>query len=286
MEVVLVNPGFQHIAESVFWFLNLKDLLSCSRVCMSFRTILNNPQVWLNKCIQNGLLKEHCGTWKEAIHQTKENKYQNFQISLRGNLVNILRRHCKDIPCFINSKSMKILLEHQARYNFRNNTIFEHNAIIQLMADQNERSVNNPGVVQLIAPLTNNPNAQDLDGITPMQRAAIYGYHNIVKALIPFIDIPNSPDPAGWTPLQNAVMNGYVEVIKALAPLTEEPNAPDPEGWTPIQTATLKGYTEVVKVLAPLSQDPNWSNTEFPTPMSIANVRGHEEIISILKPFI
>ena len=33
------------------------------------------------------------------------------------------------------------------------------NGIILLMADQNQRSVNDPGVVQLIAPFTNNLNA-------------------------------------------------------------------------------------------------------------------------------
>ena len=33
------------------------------------------------------------------------------------------------------------------------------NGIIRLMADQNQRSVNDPGVVQLIAPFINNLNA-------------------------------------------------------------------------------------------------------------------------------
>ena len=57
MEFLIVNPGFQHIAESVFLCLNVKILLICSLVCKSFRKTLKNPKFWLKKCIQNGLLK-------------------------------------------------------------------------------------------------------------------------------------------------------------------------------------------------------------------------------------
>ena len=295
MELFIENPGFQQIAETVFLYLNLEALLICTLVSKTFKALLDNPKFWLKKCGLNGLMKKEHPAWKEAIQltTTTENneEYQNFNLKfcLRQNLIHILKRHCKDIPCFINSNSMKILLRQETRYNFTNNTIFEYyeNGIIRLMADQNQRSVNDPGVVQLIAPFTNNPNASGRFGITPIQRAAIYGFHNIIKALIPFVDFPNSPDPDGWTPIHSAVMSGYVEVIKALVPrmVEEDVNAPDPEGWTPIQTAALRGYTEIVKLLAPLCQDPNLSKNGFPTPMSLANINGHEDIISILKPF-
>ena len=174
MEVIIQNPGLQHIVEEIFLHLDFKDILNCSLVNRSCRNILRNPIIWLKKCLKNGLLKKHHGAWARAIQLTMKTKYQKFQRNLKWNLVNILKRRFKDIPCFIDVKSINTLKKHQSRKSFNMESInfkSKKHYIIQLMADEN---INDPGVVQLLAPVTKNPNAKGLRGkprgITPIQR--------------------------------------------------------------------------------------------------------------------
>ena len=178
MEVIIQNPGLQHIVEEIFLHLDFKDILNCSLINRSCRNILRNPIFWLKKCLKNGLLKKHHGAWARAIQLTKKTKYQRFQKNLKLNLVKILKRRFEDIPCFIDVKSIDTLKKHQAGKFFnvessnfsipiRGNFKSKKHYIIQLMADEN---MNNPGVVQLLAPVTKNPNAEGFRGITPIQR--------------------------------------------------------------------------------------------------------------------
>ena len=49
----------------------------------------------------------------------------------------------------------------------------------------------------MLAPLTDNPNAQDPFGYTPIIRAAEAGNAKVIKILLPFTDNPNAPDHLG-----------------------------------------------------------------------------------------
>ena len=60
--------------------------------------------------------------------------------------------------------------------------------------------------------------------------AAHFGHTEIFKILAPLTDNPNAPDEGGRTPIYKAAMNGHTEIVKILAPLTENPNAPDEYG--------------------------------------------------------
>ena len=59
----------------------------------------------------------------------------------------------------------------------------------------------------------------------------------IVKTLAPLTDNPNAPNKYGDTPIYWAAREGHTEIVKFLAPLTDNPNAPDNVGQTPIQVA-------------------------------------------------
>ena len=83
-------------------------------------------------------------------------------------------------------------------------------------------------IIGILAPLTENPNAPDADGWTPINRAARNGNSEIINILAPFTDDPNAPDPHGWTPINRAAADGRTEILKILAPLTKNPNAPEP----------------------------------------------------------
>ena len=57
----------------------------------------------------------------------------------------------------------------------------------------------------------------------------------IVKILAPLTDNPNAPNKDGNTPIHWAARNRHTEIVKILAPLTNNPNAPNNDGETPIE---------------------------------------------------
>ena len=59
----------------------------------------------------------------------------------------------------------------------------------------------------------------------------------IVKILAPLTDNPNAPNKYGNTPIHRAAQNGHTEIVRILAPLTDNPNARDKDGETPIHKA-------------------------------------------------
>ena len=76
----------------------------------------------------------------------------------------------------------------------------------------------------------------------------------MVKILASLTDNPNAPDKNGNTPIHWAAMYGHPEIVKILAPLTltDNPNGPNNAGYTPIYCAEYYGHTEIVKILAAL----------------------------------
>ena len=86
---------------------------------------------------------------------------------------------------------------------------------------------------------------------SPLHVATGFGYTEFVKLLAPLTENPNAPDFNGISPIYIAAGNGETEIVKALIHLTENPNASDISGKTPFDVATEKGYAEIVKLLEP-----------------------------------
>ena len=86
-----------------------------------------------------------------------------------------------------------------------------------------------------------------------------YYHDEIVKILDPLTDDPDDQNEDEMSPIYWAAKNGHAEIVKILAPLTDNPNAPNELGNTPISWAAFKGHTEIVKILAPLIDNPNAS---------------------------
>ena len=64
----IINPGLQHLAESIFLNLNGEDLKACQLINRSANQILdNNPMFWIKKCTQKGLSKENKDDWIKAV---------------------------------------------------------------------------------------------------------------------------------------------------------------------------------------------------------------------------
>ena len=59
-------------------------------------------------------------------------------------------------------------------------------------------------------------------------------------------DNPNAPNHNGKTPIHEAAYWGHTKIVKFLAPLTDNPNAPDYYGNTP---SSLTKNTEILRIL-------------------------------------
>ena len=98
-----------------------------------------------------------------------------------------------------------------------------------------------------------------------------------VKIIILLTDNPNAPNDFGESPIYWAAYNGRIEIVKILVPLTDNPNAPKNDGETPIYCAAIYGHTEIVKILVPLTDNPNAPD------MAPIQVAANSEICGILK---
>ena len=88
----------------------------------------------------------------------------------------------------------------------------------------------------------------------------MFGHTEIVKILAPLTDNPNAPNKDGKTPIYLAAWNGHTEIVNILAPLTANPNAPNKNGKTPSSVARsakicgiLKSFDNRKRILAPLT---------------------------------
>ena len=66
--------------------------------------------------------------------------------------------------------------------------------------------------------------------------------------MVSLTDNPNAPNSEGVTPIIQAANYGHTEIVKFLASLTDDPNAQNSKGLTPIDYAAQNGHTEIVKL--------------------------------------
>ena len=180
MEKIMNNPGLQHLAENIFWNLDTEDLKICAQINQSCSQILQNPIFCLSKF--KHLSTENRKDWIKAIQSVKSSDTGIAIISyLKWKLK---KKALKDLPCY----SSPIV-----QYNSRK-------TIGQLCKNGWYQFPNYIKIVKILAPLTDNPNAPDKYGNTPIYEAAYRGYTEIVKILAPLTDNPNAPNKWEQTP--------------------------------------------------------------------------------------
>ena len=79
MEKIVNNPGLQHLAEKVFFNLNVEDLKMCARINQSCEQILENPMFWL-RIFGDILSKEDQNEWIKIIQSLEENSKERKAI--------------------------------------------------------------------------------------------------------------------------------------------------------------------------------------------------------------
>ena len=98
MEAFVTNPGLQHLAEKVFFNLNVEDMKICAEINQSCKQILENPMFWLRK-FEGCLSKKNQREWIKIIQSSVENSKKEKSIIsyLQWNLKkNVL----VDLPCY------------------------------------------------------------------------------------------------------------------------------------------------------------------------------------------
>ena len=149
MEKIISNPGLQHLAEKVFWNLDVEDLKICAQINQSCKQILQTPIFCLRKF--EHLSKKNRKDWIEVIQSVKNSDKGIAIISyLRWNLK---KEALVDLPCYSSPAIQK---------NFRRR-IWD--------SCRKGRRDEDSEIVKFLAPLTDNPNAPDEDGVTPLKVA-------------------------------------------------------------------------------------------------------------------
>ena len=69
MEKILNNAGLQHLAEKVFWNLDVEDLKICAQINQCSNQILKNPIFCLRQF--KHISKENQKDWIQVIHSVK-----------------------------------------------------------------------------------------------------------------------------------------------------------------------------------------------------------------------
>ena len=246
MEKIINNPGLQHLVEKVFFNLNVEDLEICAQINQSCKQILENPMFWLRK-FGGRLSQKNQNEWIQNI-QSEENskKRKDIMAYLQWNSK---KEASKYIPCYTSP---------DVQDDFKKK--------IMVVCKKQKSSEEDIEIVKILAPLTDNPNASDVEGNTPIYTAAIFGHTEIVNILAPLTNVPNAPVKNGWTPIYWAARNGHTEVVRILASMTTDYlNTPDKDGWTPICWAAYGQHTEIVKILTHLVA----GNPNVPICMSI-----------------
>ena len=113
METITNNPGLQHIAENVFWDLDVKDLKICAQINQSCKQILDDAMFSLRKFVC--LSKTSQEEWVKLIQSVKSSNYENVIISylqwkLKGKVVEA------DLPCCWFKKFRCFSMENQKHW--------------------------------------------------------------------------------------------------------------------------------------------------------------------------
>ena len=257
----------------------------------SHQTNSEKPMFWLNKWRYNrGLSKENQLDWIKAL-----------VVLYIKNVIKI--GHFVDVPCYINNdvmtKATEISFEEALQQNdagvlqilapralARTDNAPNLNLFEVLQLSKNHPEKLQVEVIKTLAPLIENLNSPDTNGITPIHHASNFGQFDVIRFLAPLTKNPNAPDKNEVTPIYIAAHEGHLDVIKLLAPLTETPNATAKNGWTPIHIATFKGYLDVIRFLVPLTDSANAPNENGKTPIDYASSSGYDEITQFLQSYI
>ena len=107
MDKIIMNSGLQHLAENVFWNLDIDDLKVCAQINQSCKLILQNPIFCLSKF--EDLSKKNQRDWLNAIQSVKNSdkgiailSYLKWNLKKKGpNFIRTKGRHFDNLMTWL-----------------------------------------------------------------------------------------------------------------------------------------------------------------------------------------
>lgn len=128
-------------------------------------------------------------------------------------------------------------------------------------------------------------NAQTKDKVSVLMAAAIAGDNGVIVALVKAGADPNSIGPNGWTPLILAAAAGSsVETLSALLDGGAKPNFPDDGGRTALMMAAQRGDERAARLLLSRGADPNAKSVTGRKVRDFAADAPQTDVLRILPP--
>lgn len=128
-------------------------------------------------------------------------------------------------------------------------------------------------------------NAQDKGGSTPLMRAALHGYDDLISLLIRLNADPNLRDRIGKAALHYAAQEQHEETVRRLLDAGAAVNSQDMHGNPPLSNAVFysKGRGGVIKLLRQRGADDDLPNKHGVTPRSLAKSISNYDVIQYFK---
>ena len=111
MDQILNNPGLQHLAENVFWNLDVEVLKICAQINQTTKQIMEDSFFWLKKF--RGLSNEDQNDWSIYIQLMKDAgkekafiSYMKWQLKIKFEMP----KTCHCFHCCCGSRANKCLL--------------------------------------------------------------------------------------------------------------------------------------------------------------------------------
>ena len=162
VETFINTQGLQHLAENTFLNLNYQEIKACGLLNGSFQLFVNhlmeNPLFFLKKIVLGGMSKKNETDWTEIIQKTKGTKFEEI-VLLYLKSKTYIQSFDFDVPSMIK----KVM---DGNFSITSRDYYIHEI-----------------VYPILAPLTDNPNAPNINGVTPIQVAAQNGFTEIVNFL-------------------------------------------------------------------------------------------------------
>ena len=159
-ETILNNPGLQHLAENIFFHLDVEHLQLFGLLNQSSRQILEgrmfqDPMFWLQKF--EGISIDNQDDWSNVIQSANNSFKRKFAIIsyLRWNLK---KEAMVNLACYSNPAV-------QADFRMK----------IQKICEKKKLSDEDTEIIKIFAPMTDNPNAPGRYRRTPIDSAAVNG---------------------------------------------------------------------------------------------------------------
>ncbi|KAK2595807.1 hypothetical protein QQS21_006571 [Conoideocrella luteorostrata] len=165
---------------------------------------------------------------------------------------------------------VRVLINHKADVNFR--AIYDRTSL-HIVAGQGHAEITKilleEGKVEM--------EATDVDGVTALYLASLWGHHQAVKTLLEMGADPNMGIESGvmagkWSPLVVAAEDGFEQCVQLLLSNKADPNLSGPfVAGTALRHAAVKGHMDVCRILVAHGADLNSSMIDPPILTQIIN---------------